>query len=62
MSIDRFMFRPDRIRGHPIFKIPQLPRAFVFVTGDFVDRVRVAGLRGFDFQKVWRESADVTDR
>ena len=55
MSIDEFAFKPESVRGRTIFKIPQLPRAFVFVTGDFVDRVRAAGLQGFAFREVWRE-------
>lgn len=56
MSIDDFVFRPERVRGQTIFKIPELPRAFVFVTDDFVDRVRAAELRGFDFVEIWREA------
>lgn len=59
MSIDEFVFRPESVRGRSIFKIPQLPRAFVFVTDDFVDRVRAAGLQGFDFHEVWRHEVRV---
>ena len=53
MSIDNYAFRPDRVRELRIFKIPQLPRAFIFVTDSFADPVRKAGLTGFVFEKVW---------
>jgi len=55
MTIDEFTFRPEQVRELTIFKIPELRRGFVFVTDTFVDRVRAAGLQGFDFQEVWRD-------
>lgn len=59
MAIDEFAFRPERVRALTIFKIPELPRGFVFVTDTFVDRVRTAGLQGFDFHEVWHDGAAV---
>ena len=53
MSVDEYTFRSDRVRDLSIFKILQLPRAFIFVTEVFVDRVHQAGLTGFVFEQVW---------
>jgi len=52
MCIDRYEFFPDRINGLTIFRLPETATE-VFVTSDFVSRVRDAGLKGFDFAKLW---------
>lgn len=49
MTVNRYAFRRDVSVDIPIFKLPQLPRGPVFVSADFVDRVRTSGLSGFDF-------------
>lgn len=54
MSIDQFAFKPECVRQRTIFKIPELLRAFVFVTDELVNQVRGAELDGFDFREVWR--------
>jgi hypothetical protein len=51
--IQEYVFWPERVAGLSIFKIPQLIKAFVFVTDPFVERVKGARLTGFDFRKVW---------
>jgi hypothetical protein len=53
MAIQEYIFRPDRLVGATIFKIPQLPKAFVFVTGEFARRVEDSALTGFHFRKLW---------
>jgi hypothetical protein len=55
MSIESYAFRRDAISGTAIFRIRQLPRAFVYVTEDFVDRVRRAELLGFQFRMLWKD-------
>jgi hypothetical protein len=52
-SIQEYVFWPERVVGLSIFKIPQLIKAFVFVTDPFVERVKSARLTGFEFRKVW---------
>jgi hypothetical protein len=53
MSIESYAFRADALRKASIFRIHQLPRAFVYVTEDFVDRARRAELLGFKFRRLW---------
>lgn len=53
MSVSRYAFLPERVRGLPILKIPELPKAYVFVSEDFVRRVSEAGLSGFHFKPLW---------
>ncbi|MFG0312567.1 MAG: imm11 family protein [Phycisphaerales bacterium] len=57
MEVMRHVFVPERLTGYAIFKIPQTPRAPVFVTEDFRRRVLAAGLAGFRFDLVWEEGA-----
>jgi hypothetical protein len=56
MSIEGYVFRPGVLSDAAIFKIPQLPGAFVYVTEEFADRVRRAELLGFVFRELWREA------
>lgn len=51
-SIDRFEFRPDKLKGLSIFRIVDWPMP-VLVTREFVNRVHDAGLNGFRFRQVW---------
>ena len=53
MSVNRYVFRPTVIGDVSVFKIPELARAYVFVTGDFVQRVLSRGLTGFCFLPLW---------
>lgn len=52
MIVDTFAWRQSALTGQSIFKIPQLPRASVFVTDSFAHRVRESELTGFVFQQV----------
>jgi hypothetical protein len=51
-QIDYFSFRRDKLKNLSIFRIYEYPVA-TLVTSEFVQRVRDAGLNGFDFRKVW---------
>jgi Immunity protein family (Imm11) len=54
-DIQRHVFHPDRVAGVEIFKLPQMPRGWLYLSADFVDRVQSAGLRGVGFDLVWTE-------
>jgi len=53
MDIVRYAFFYEKLAGVNIFKIPQAVLMDVFVTDPFVDRVKGAGLKGFEFRLVW---------
>jgi hypothetical protein len=53
MRIVRHEFDAEKLGAESIFKIPQVPEGYVFVTDEFVRRVQEAGLVGFDFRRVW---------
>ena len=55
MRIAKFVFKPEAVKDEWIFKIPQRPSAHNFVTDRFVQLVRNAGLRGFEFKKRWSD-------
>ncbi len=53
--VKRYAFKPEAIRDQWIFKIPQQPGCFAFVTDRFVNLVKSAGLSGFGFDLLWSE-------
>ena len=53
LDITRHEFLPSVGQAGPIFKLKQMPRGQVYLTGDAVDAIRASGLSGFAFQKVW---------
>ena len=53
MIVDRWTFRPESLQGVAAFKLPQLRRAFTFVTDAFVERFRRCGLAGLAPKPVW---------
>jgi hypothetical protein len=53
MYIDRYFFSKDKLAGTVVFKLPQKPLGWVYVTDPFVERVRRAKLTGFKFPLVW---------
>lgn len=55
MWIDRYAFTVAPLATATIFKIPELPRAYVFVTDKFVDLARPAGLQGIEFKHIWTD-------
>lgn len=60
MDIEKYMFRPEKLTGAVIFKIPQFYRSYVFVTDIFVKRVQEAGLTGFKFPLLWSDEPPQT--
>ena len=56
MAVQRWAFRAGMLREATAFKIPQLLRAFTFVTGAFVDRLADSGLTGLAPERVWEEA------
>ena len=57
MAIREYCFRPAVIGEASVFKISELPKAHVFVTDPFVERVERGALRGFDFRLLWTSDA-----
>jgi hypothetical protein len=51
----RYAFKPEAVRDQLLFKIPQQPGNFAFVTDRFVEIVRANGLTGFGFDKKWTD-------
>jgi uncharacterized protein DUF1629 len=56
MKVKSYVFRPDRVRGHRAFKVPELLRGSVFVTDEVVSTAKAAGLTGVGFRMVWEGS------
>jgi hypothetical protein len=56
-QIIHYSFRPDAVRDQLMFKIPQQPKGFAFVTDRFVELVERAGLTGFAFERLWSDAA-----
>ncbi len=59
MRIKRVAFVASRIEGIDLFRLPHRASS-TYVSERFVDRVKAAGLRGLDFNKVW--SAPIPDQ
>ena len=59
LDIDVYCFFPEKIGNTTIFKIPQMVTSDVFVTEEFVDRVRSARLKGFEFTLLWSSEYEV---
>jgi len=55
LNIERHVFHPDRVQDVEVFKLPQMPRGWLYVTDDFVSRAASAGLRGVGFEQVWEQ-------
>ena len=53
MSIAEYAFRPEIVGTSAVFKIPQLPKAFVFITDSFVERAKSKHLTGFSYPRLW---------
>ena len=53
MSIERHSFTQEKLIGVTVFKLPQRVLGWAYVTDPFVDKVKVAKLKGFKFRLVW---------
>lgn len=58
MRFDKYAFHLEPIKNQHIFKIPELPKAYVFVSDEFRDRVLNSALTGFQFIEVWDANID----
>ena len=56
--VDRWAFHAEKLQGVTAFKVPQLPRAFTFLTKQFVDQFTSAGLTGLDPREVWQRMGE----
>lgn len=55
MRVERYVFRPEALRGIHVFKIPDLRVSPTFVDEHFVERWTSAGLVGLVFDEVFAE-------
>ncbi|MET3289317.1 UNVERIFIED_CONTAM: hypothetical protein ABID98_001887 [Brevibacillus sp. OAP136] len=58
MRFNRHAFFTERIKNQHIFKIPELPKAYIFVSDEFRKRALKAELAGFQFIETW-DSNDI---
>jgi hypothetical protein len=57
LMIHKHVFRPDKLTGDWMFKLPRARGRGAFYVGDpFVNMIRASGLTGLDFRKVWPRS------
>jgi hypothetical protein len=57
MRINRYAFVSERLKELTIFKVPQLLSHSVYLTGEVVQAVQAAGLKGVGFRLLWDETA-----
>lgn len=53
MRIKKYFFNKEKVAKEHIFKIIEQPRAIIFVSDDFRNRVIESGLEGFKFVEIW---------
>ena len=53
MSFKKYVFKSDKIKDVPIFKIIDEPTRWAFVSDKFKQTVEENNLEGFDFELVW---------
>jgi hypothetical protein len=56
MQVERYAFRASAIGNAIVFRIPELLRAYVFVTDAFVRIAKSQPLSGFEFKLLWSDS------
>ena len=57
LMIHKHVFRPEKLKGNLMFKLPQSRgRGPFYVTDPFVDLIRASGLTGIEFKRVWPHS------
>lgn len=54
----KYAFIADKLKDQHIFKIVEQPRADVFVSDEFRNKVIESGLEGFKFVEVWDSEAE----
>lgn len=54
MMVTKYVFFSERVKGIDIFKIPDLRVSPTFLSHRFVDFWTSSGLRGLEFNQVWR--------
>jgi hypothetical protein len=59
MDFVTIVFKPERLRGELMFRIPQRSASDIFVTDTFADLVVQHGLKGFDLRPVWSDEQPV---
>ena len=57
LDIERHVFLPAVVEAGPIFKLVQMPRGKIYLSGTAVDALLGSGLSGLEFEKVWSSDA-----
>jgi hypothetical protein len=52
-SIERYVFDPDALRGHGLFRLQIFPDGYAFLTGEVMAAIKSAGLTGLMDAVVW---------
>lgn len=58
MLCDKYAFVKEKLIKNHIFKIPEFPRAHIFVSDDFKSAVEDSELTGFIFKEVWNSEKE----
>ncbi len=53
MTVTKYVFQAELVGDAVAFKVPEFLRASTFVTERFVDAMKLAGLRGVEFELLW---------
>lgn len=55
VRIDEYCFKSEVLKGQEIFRLSQRPWGESYVTDAFVERIKSAGLVGFNFPQLWSD-------
>lgn len=58
MMFESFSFKSEKIKGHHIFKILDLPKSAIFVDDFFVSEVQRHNITGLKFSAVWNSDSE----
>jgi hypothetical protein len=53
MHVTKYEFKPEIVRGHHIFKIPEFERGRIYVSDEFKKVVDENNLIGYDLDELW---------
>lgn len=51
--IERYVFRPERLEGHHLFRIREMPKGLALLSGEAMEAIRAAGLAGLKDAPLW---------
>ena len=51
--IETYVFRPERLEGHHLFRIREMPNGLALLSGEAMEAIRSAGLTGLKDALLW---------